>query len=196
LGTAPNRIFIIEYNNIGLELATDTAMFLNFQLWLYEDDNSFEIRIGPNNCDSTAWFNGKGPYIGLDTMNTFNGLYLSGDPTSPVLVGSVDAQLSGSPPNGMVYRFVPAPRTGIAEKRNVTFSIYPNPSTGGYTEVYASTEISAVYLSDLSGRRMRADVQPKKNYARINTQTLRPGLYLLTVETSSGIASQKLMVGD
>lgn len=196
LGTAPNRIFIVEYSNVGLELATDTAMYLNFQIWLYEEDNSIEIRVGPNNCDSTAWFYSKGPYIGLDTMNTFKGLYLSGDPKSPVLVDSVDAQLSGSPPNGVVYRFVPAPRTGITEKYNLTFSMYPNPATGGQTEVYAPTEISEIYLSDITGRRMTTDVQLNKNYARINTQTLRPGLYLLTVETSSGIASQKLMVGD
>lgn len=195
-GNAPDRVFIVEYNNVGLELSNDTSSYLNFQLWLYETDYSIEVRIGPNNCDSTAWFYSKGPYIGLDTMNTFNGLFLSGNSSSPVLVDSVDAQLSGSPPNGMVYRFVPAPRTGITEKYNLTFSMYPNPATGGQIEVYAPTEISEIYLSDITGRRMTTDVQLNKNYARINTQTLRPGLYLLTVETSSGIASQKLMVGD
>jgi hypothetical protein len=193
-GSAPERIFIVEYRNVGLELANDTSMFLNFQLWLYESDYSIEVRIGPNNCDTTAWFYSKGPYIGLDTMNTFKGLYLSGNPTNPVWVASVDSQLTGTPPNGMVYRFVPAPRTSMSETTAASFHVYPNPARTSPVEIYGSTAIEAVSVTDLSGRQQHCSVKINKHYATVETAELSSGIYVFNIKTALGHIIKKVVV--
>lgn len=54
-GTAGNRIFKVEYRNVGRyndDNGTDT---LNFQIWLYESDNAIEYRGGYCNVNDTMF---------------------------------------------------------------------------------------------------------------------------------------------
>jgi hypothetical protein len=54
-GTAGNRIFKVEYRNVGRyndDNGTDT---LNFQIWLYESDNAIEYRGGYSNVSDTMF---------------------------------------------------------------------------------------------------------------------------------------------
>ncbi len=49
IGTAPNRVFVVQWSNFrrfGTTLATTQDMKLNFQVRLYENDNSIEVVYG------------------------------------------------------------------------------------------------------------------------------------------------------
>ncbi|RYD96683.1 MAG: T9SS type A sorting domain-containing protein [Sphingobacteriales bacterium] len=54
-GTAGNRIFKVEYKNMGREndaMGNDT---LNYQIWLHESDNAIEYHTGYNNVPDTVF---------------------------------------------------------------------------------------------------------------------------------------------
>lgn len=56
-GTTGDRIFKVEFRNVGRKsdgLGQDT---LNFQVWLYESDNAIEYRAGYNNVPDTMFAN-------------------------------------------------------------------------------------------------------------------------------------------
>lgn len=114
-GTPGNKIMKIQYTNCGYDV-NDPGEYLNYQLWLYEQDNKVEIRTGtasyPGAIDSTGA--SPTPLIGLLNPlqnNTVNGLLLSGNATSPSLQllsqGSILYYLDFIPAAGRIYTFVP-----------------------------------------------------------------------------------------
>lgn len=175
---------VIEYENVGLELANDSDMFLNFQLWLYENDNSFEVHIGPNNCDTSAWFDAIGPYVGVDSMNTFNGQYLKGTASNPTLTGNIDDQLNGSPPANIVYRFVPS-TVGLSSLNTVNFSYAPNPITDQLF-LKGNESIQSLYLTDMLGRWHRVNFTTSPAETIVDLNQLQKGIYLVHIQTQLG----------
>lgn len=54
-GTAGNRIFKVEYRNVGRYADDNGTDTLNFQIWLYENDNAIEYRGGYSNMHDTMF---------------------------------------------------------------------------------------------------------------------------------------------
>lgn len=54
-GPAGNRIFKVEFRNVGLYIDTLGLDTLNFQIWLYENDYAIEYRAGYSNVPSSVF---------------------------------------------------------------------------------------------------------------------------------------------
>lgn len=144
-GPAGLRIFKLEWSNVGFYdegFGFETFNNItNFQLWLYESTNDFEIRFGPNTIKSAEVVHFYGvPGVLLGKNFSLNGeswealWTLSGNPSSPtVQVASLVQDdldptqlLTGEPADGQVYHF----DTGIVsvfeeEQKNLGLIAYP-----------------------------------------------------------------------
>lgn len=133
-GTAPNRIFKVEYQNAGFYNDFPSVSYVNFQLWLYEGSNTIEYRYGDISVTTPVHDYGDAPKIGffaeLDFYNyTIDKFYYLGGSTSNPTVEETDdfyyyyyagTALDGEPGNGQVYQF------SLGAAVNVTFNVDMN----------------------------------------------------------------------
>lgn len=171
VGTTGNRIFKVEYRNVGFysdTLGTDTA---NFQIWLYEQDNAIEYRAGYSSISNIEFMQTLNDLM-LDKEFLIAGLLnnpgdsIASDDTtvtfmhSAVLNGSslmdyqtlvsdlmqdenltVQTLLKQFPPNGSIIRMVPNVPSSIADHNNELAAIFPNPSSDGIFTVNVKNAI-------------------------------------------------------
>jgi subtilisin-like proprotein convertase family protein len=120
-GTAPNRIFKMEYNGVrsfpvlGLNVVPTNGAF---QVWLYESSNVVEIKYGAFTAGSFGTLNTT-VTVGLKSFNTniahvrtvsgstWSGAAVSNSSTATVSLTSVLFGTSQVPTNGRMFRFVP-----------------------------------------------------------------------------------------
>jgi hypothetical protein len=118
-GNPGDRIFKIEYRNAGF-FDGDYEDYINFQLWLAEATQSIEIRMGPGMVDPEVYAvdGWEGPYIGLANEITNEYLFLEHDPLAPDIYTEDDLTdgLIGTPPEGVVYRFIPDSMVKVQEQ--------------------------------------------------------------------------------
>ena len=147
-GAAGNRILKIEWNNVGFysdvsQNGASATNATNFQLWLFETDNSIELHFGPNTITNTSLvFEGyPGSSVALlesvdlnsQTIGANGALVLTGDPINPTFstVTTVSefesSTLNGVIPNGTVYRFTVS-GLSIDEFETAALKLFPNPS--------------------------------------------------------------------
>jgi hypothetical protein len=137
-GNAGNRIFKIEYHNMGFNDDTTHNDSASYQIWFYEN-GVIEFLYGPSSVrNSASWYDGEtGPAVYMGSWDTINEtvIGLSGNPNNPTLYDKWDdyAALSSMPAPNTVYTFTPA-FTGnvhkpaakqfhIADQGNQTFRI-------------------------------------------------------------------------
>ncbi len=200
-GTAGNRILKVEWNNVGFYSDVEVngaanSNFTNFQLWLFEADDSIEIHFGPNNItDLDLAFDDLGgssvvlvESINFDTgaLGDSGAITLIGSPTNPSVsvVTDIDdiefAVLDDVIPNGTVYRFEPSNLSAAGFER-MAFKLFPNPSSD-VISITGLTQTEAFSIYDVMGREvMQGNLQPK---SRLTIETLSKGLYLM--EFSNG----------
>lgn len=192
-GTAPNRIAKIEWKEVGSyeEYATTggtLAMYISFQMWLYEGSNIIEYRFGANTITNpTLFYEGEtGAIIGMARFGTGGEVLnlLTGPAASPTL-GTTENAITGTPPNGTVYRFTPA-TSSVAEKAlHQMLKAYPNPSQGDLTLAYNGQLQTELYLTDLRGQRVKT-ITLHPGQQNIGLHDLAEGMYLLQLKGSPG----------
>ncbi|MFY8033651.1 MAG: hypothetical protein ACOVMN_03970, partial [Flexibacteraceae bacterium] len=119
LGTAPNRVFVVEYlNYVRL---TPTTSQINFQILLFEGSNRIEIHYGPNNNGGTGGLNANqlGAMVGLRNnavtdffTRTATGTGNTVWENTTVSAAALDRVpfIDGTQPNsGLKYIFTPVP---------------------------------------------------------------------------------------
>jgi hypothetical protein len=77
------------------------------------------------------------------------------------------------------------------ESSNV--SVYPNPATSSF-RIQSNKEISKVVIYDLLGSKVFEDNVFNQTDVAIDIRDLQPGIYLVEINTSEGIITQKLAV--
>ena len=160
-GAAGNRIFKVEYRNVGRFKDTVGTDTLNFQIWLYENGNAIEFRGGYSNmhdrmfahnaAEAEAQTSDKevircglignpGDSIDLMSTNAFIHAtqYITTFKDTAMLLTSnpdlnmVNREIYGSfPANGSVIRFAPVATTGVSAIDFDMATVYPNPSRDG-----------------------------------------------------------------
>jgi hypothetical protein len=156
-GDPGSRIMKLEMKNVGSydEYAEngDPAMYMNFQMWLYEGSNIIEFRFGEYDIPNPDLFFAAGIYCGLADYNfiediIINPHFIGGSAAAPQLSIS-DITLEDNPENGVVYRLTPiAPIDITVTGQNSTSFCNPNGSatvaaTGGtepYTYLWSNGE--------------------------------------------------------
>ena len=133
-GTLGNQVLKIEWLNAGFVSfwSTDTATFVSYQIWLFENDKHIEIHYGPSNTNSVT-FPYQGPFIRFKCFGNY-GLYICNNQSAPSFLWTDFTQptycaLAGTPDNGRVFNIAPNPLfTGINyTKTKSNYTISPNP---------------------------------------------------------------------
>ena len=77
---------------------------------------------------------------------------------------------------------------------NLSVSVYPNPVTE-ILRVYmpVKAEISAISISDPTGRIFRSGFTPAANGASVDCSDLTPGIYFLNIRTAAGNVTRKFI---
>jgi hypothetical protein len=213
-GTTGSHIIKMEWVNAGID-GGDTADFVNFQIWLYEANNTIEMHYGPSFIKNSKDFNAgnggqghTGPPVGTFTASTKhkdNGkvlalAYLTGDPDNPTVARTSSASLKSMPKSGTVYTFTDANATGLNEARALLseFRLYPNPSNEFVTlEYFAGNGPVNISIQDMTGKCVRFVElmgNAQKQSTQISTADMKPGLYLVKLQSGTNTTIQKLMV--
>lgn len=75
-----------------------------------------------------------------------------------------------------------------------TFSLYPNPTTSGnITIAYNSTEKGNVAVYALTGAKV-FEAELKSTTQQVDLTSLSSGVYVVTVQNSTGVSTQKLVI--
>lgn len=189
-GTPGNRVFTVEWKNIGFINDTVGDQFMNYQAKFFEFDGAIEFHFGENHItQNDIYFTDEpGGFVGIIkydpfVLNIFPGsICLIGDPSSPLLSDYdhdiEEVTLQGFPANGTVYRFA---RTGIGMNEVSTDfrSVYPNPVAHSLQiELINTIDETHLLLCDVYGNIV-------KTYSTNSTQTtidvsdLSSGVYFL-----------------
>lgn len=182
-GTTPNRIFKIEFRNVGFSLDKPGLKdSTNVQCWLYETSNIIEFRYGPNKVKTSSFKDG-GPYVGMFNANNFKYILVEGDPINPT-INTTDAAnskpLTGMPLNGTTYKFTP-PSGGITQP-DVKINIIQNKIS-----LPASLEVRTISIYNTSGQ----IVQYASRAEEMDLTNLIHGIYFIVIHTSNGVISEK-----
>lgn len=115
-GDQGDQILKIEINNATYK--KDLSSTINFQIWLYENNGTIELHMGPNSITNPEAALALGPFSGVFNVTSFSpttfgyGYAIQGSPISPsdtTFVGTgVDdfgLTLDNSPSEGTVYRY-------------------------------------------------------------------------------------------
>lgn len=202
-GTAPNRIFKMEWNNAGfydeMDLFGTANSYANVQLWLYENE-TIEFHYGASSInaqllDSLSYYDelwsGMLEYD-FTSGSMSNAHLLSGASSSPTMMAT-QATLTDWPANGTVYRFQGA-SVGVDEQSVLVVDLYPNPATTELRVRCDANQEFNVQLVDLSGQVVR-NGRLNSNTA-LNLSGLPAGLYLtkITDVKTGEIVTKRLVV--
>lgn len=86
---------------------------------------------------------------------------------------------------------------GVDEKEALRFNLYPNPSTDGLIRVQLQqpASLAEITVFDLQGRKILMQQTGALNgHITVPSVSLKPGLYLLTVETEQGHSATRLII--
>jgi len=206
VGSPGHRVFTIEWNNVGFYheyffLGTNND-YVNFQMKLYEEDQSIEYHFGPSNIDRPDIdYDNTGPFIGLieklvfeTDESTGEALLLSGNPANPTVVNTYSTVfLNGSVPANTVYRFersTVAVDDPIVSETKPYFN--PNPCDDFIQSANNFQEeiIPPVLVYNSTGTLVKREM----NAQWIATQDLTAGIYQLQFHTKTGLKTQRIAV--
>lgn len=207
IGNSPNRIFILDWNNVGfyyeVESEGTTSNRVNFQLWLYEGTYDIEIRFGNNTIKSPLLVHDFGsPFIGfIENIDPYTDnldaiWYLTGDPETAT-VGMTDnfdnlyytEFLSNDPPSGIVYHF-DSGLVDVEETEELEAQVYP---TVVDQIVTLSTPVQVYYeLISITGKRITQGQAPAGK-SQLSMSDQAQGVYILQLTNGEQTSSHRLI---
>lgn len=204
VGEAGNRIFKLEYKNVGFWGDFTMADYMDFQVWLYESDNSIEYRYGPNSINSPdiSYDDETGPvvffYPSFDIINSGsfieNGYYLKDDPVNPTVIVADDNTpepqnpIVGTIPEGTVYRFYPE-YLSVSNHTKLAIKAYPNPTQNVINIQNPNEENYTVSLYDILGNKLKIEIHGNQ----IDLSSFATGTYFLKIRTHSANKTIKVL---
>jgi len=194
-GTAPNRIFKLEYHNAGfyneIEGFGTSTQRMNAQVWLHEATGVIEYHFGPNTVtDWTVLSDGMmSTALLLDfDYYSYAGLVLaaSGPVAEPVWSEYNDpglwiqsmATLSGMPENGQGYRFAPPSANDVAQPATASFGLAPNPASDAVTVANGGQALT-LRIFDPTGRAVEVQTLQAGERRVLDVSGYAPGVYTL-----------------
>lgn len=211
-GNPGNQICKIEWQNAGfyneLSELTQSLSFVNLQMWLYEANGDIEFRYGPSHIEDAAicYEGNQGPVIGLiDSVDLFaNELgtfwYLSDDPNDPDILsvgeiidfpGEVPDLLTGTPQDGIIYKFSLSPTNVHQINYLENVKIYPTLTEGVlYVESSEITPLDLVIMNPAG--KLIFEQKHVRDGATILLDGLTSGLYFVKLYNKNGSYIEKI----
>lgn len=195
-GTPGNQILKVEWINAGFPQGMpwyDSTDFIDFQIWLFENDNHIEVHIGPNKFDAYSFAAGGNPNdptlsILLKYDDCSNILGVTGAANNPSYnffdYCSFNAtSIHGSPNPGIIYNFQPAQMTSTQALQNSDVMIYPNPTQDKvYIENTSRELLTQFELFDATGKQLMTKELTKENsLIEVSLKDYPNGVYFLKV---------------
>lgn len=208
VGTAPYRIFKVEWSNAGFydeyDLTGTFGNLITFQIWFYETTGSIRIHFGPNSIKSadayqifgkpTVFFSKNLAITSVDLAS--DGMWtLGGDPANPTVqyipfftgILSPEQVLNSDPVNGQVYYFYTQDNVGVVESNNMDWSAYPNPARESVFVQVSSDDQIEVY--NMNGQLCKS-FQVKKGTQQLDLSELNAGLYVLKLKSNPHVSKR------
>lgn len=195
-GEVGSRILKIEMKNAGvldeIENYLTSSLFLNFQVWIYEADETIEYRFGNHNITSAAAL-GEEVFVSGFVTEVFEGAsnttklgYVTGNINAPVYNEaetevSLTSGLSAMPTPNTVFRFTKEAVASVSHPEKVKFSVYPNPTSDVLVLTTENTEVKEYTLLDIKGRKVASGTIENPAETKIDIKDMANGLYLLKV---------------
>lgn len=195
-GTAGNRILKLEVKNAGLEMEFDdlgtSNLFLNYQVWLYENDNTIEFHFGNHNITNMNMLNDESFYWSVflyEGTNSDEAGVVTGDINNPTYgeyddPDQITTNLNAVPTANTVYRFEVDP-LAIKDQEKVEFSMFPNPATDVLNLTFTNAVDKSYSVYDLMGREVLKGSIANVTQASIDVSTLQKGSYILRIAGST-----------
>lgn len=192
----------MEIKNAGLQEVEgfdfqENYYYLNYQIWLYESDQSIEYRFGGSNLNEISSedlflvANEEGFIMGF-TSDFENGdtnpiaHFVMGDIADAVYneysIGNPpgdDIYLSGYPANGTMYRFGPTALVDTDLFKTNTFKLYPNPVSGVLTITAKDLTDPSYTITDITGKKVMESNFALTTTMQVNVEGLVPGIYYI-----------------
>ena len=191
-GDEGNRIFKLEWKNVGFYEDYEKNYFMNFQLWLYEGSDMIEVHFGASDV-SNFFFSQEYNLIG----------FFKGNSWEPTLTGYIlvevgdsysfnyydfeeeeedDQAFSSVPENGTVFRFYPEYAIDVIELGTENINIYPNP-TSDFLSIKNDKKVEMNYkIISIDGRTILQGKSSKQNM-QIDLRSLDAGMYFFQQNT-------------
>jgi hypothetical protein len=94
-----------------------------------------------------------------------------------------------------LYRLQPSLGVNAGSKTLTALTISPNPSNGVVTlQTSDARPMRSISVTDVAGKLIHTVAVASRSEARINLTSVPPGIYTISVETSSGTMSQQLIL--
>lgn len=194
-GEDGNRILKLEVKNAGLEETlylgiSEDSFYVNYQVWVYEADQSIEFRYGEHNVTDTEYVTeGEGILIGFGDNNQIS--LVSGNVESPVYAEYTEDTLpmdgytlNAHPANGTVYRFTPSGTASVPGFALAKMELYPNPASSTLY-LKSDTAFSSYTVYDVTGKIILQNNNVGSDTVTINVEGIAPGVYFVKVNNQS-----------
>lgn len=214
-GTAPNRIFKIEWANAGFYNGIFSGEYndsTTFQIWLYENGHHIEIHYGASNhvSDVIDLYDGaSGPLFAIfDSLDINTGgvnkfYYMNGNVANPYMDSLFNLNLpntpgiNGLPASGTVYRFSPK----ITQTGGTGYSVFTKQENY-WIDYFAQSQMLHIdnlqsdaftyMITDAQGALIdKGTIQ--KGRKSISTSMYAQGMYIVTLQSQNNKASYKFI---
>lgn len=198
-GGAGQHVLKIEWENAGFTQWLDSnpnTDFVDFQIWMFEQDNHIEIHYGSNHTDAITYGNLTGANFIFYFDSCSNIMCITGPADAPQfgyynLCGPMYYFIDGTPSNGITYNFY---RTfsGVPDNNASSgFEMYPNPFTDFLTVSNKFHEPgSRLRIVDVTGAVM-VDQDIGSGTETINVADLPKGVYFICLQNGVETRWQK-----
>lgn len=195
-GAPGSQIFKVEFNNYGFVEDSTDQYFTNFQLWLFEDCNEFEIHVGSTSVTSGIFLGptDAAPLMGYISLEAGGeSAYLSGSSSAPTLA-TTSSVLSDHPSSGTIYNFSDC-QVGLDENlMNASVSIHPNPANEIITVDFNEMDkFNEIIIRDIQGVEVRKFDIENSSSSTINVADLPAAVYFLEVKSAHGTSVKRFI---
>lgn len=186
-GTAPNRVFVVEWKDMVHYLAT-TSKF-SFQMRLFEGSSKIRFSYGPTTPGSASASTGimGGPAVGVATMacGTSNNCTTASFPTNKEFEFSEPADLTISQLTGDDTGYANVAYRATATLRNVGGSVAQSASVRFYLSTNGSIDTSDVVLGDTTAITLQPGGSQSVSASGLIPANTAPGNYYLLAKADA-----------
>ncbi|MFN0033013.1 MAG: T9SS type A sorting domain-containing protein [Flavobacteriales bacterium] len=204
-GTAPSRIFKLQWANCAIVGDKSNEMRVNYQMWFYETSNCVQFRYGPSvsfNVSITG-FIGVPAFLGnnwnsVATGNNCTGLWnMTGDVNDPDFnfsFGSddlfIEPHLDELPAESTVFSFCGDSSTSVHEIETIVL-VFPNPASE-VLQLRSEQNIEMLQLFDCTGRVVVTETVRTGRY-ELGISSLPSGLYSIRLQMANGVVMKEFV---
>jgi hypothetical protein len=211
-GAQGSHILKIQWKNAGFKsmcgAPIDTTNSINYQIWLFEQDNHIEIHFG--NCSASPYSYGypscgSDPNPGcqikfrFDQCNNWLDIFGPCNLPSYTFINNCIWQpayhLNGTPNSGVTFNIIPS-TTGINEFNESAIKLYPNP-VNDFININTTDnnfQIQYATIFNLNGEILKSNLVENNYSTRINIDNLQSGIYFLKIEDIDGNSVMKKFI--